>query len=318
MFATGGRAVANAEHTALLALVRTAEERRIARHRVTSLVEGVRSATAVVEGRLSGFEPVDATLAADLRCMIPSDLVRCLGAMLDRLASERPDVHLVTVLDDDYPSNLRQIHDRTPLLFTRGSFGPTDRQAVAVVGTRRPSEVGLDQASRMAKGLSAAGVTVVSGLAAGIDTAAHRAALEAGGHTIGVLGHGIALPTYPRENEALASQIAMSGGAVVSQFWPTAPPTRITFPIRNVTTSGLSAATVVVEAGETSGARQQARKCIKHGKQLFLLDRLVTHQAWARSYAERPGVVVVRDVGDVLSRLNDLTFTSPPMQLVLG
>jgi len=109
----------------------------------------------------------------------------------------------------------------------------------------------------------------------------------------------------------------LDGGALVSQFWPASLPSRQTFPIRNVTTSGLSLRTVVVEAGETSGARLQARKCLEHGKQLFLLDRLVTGQDWARRYAERPGVVV-SDVDEILVRVDGLLGSDEPVQLVFG
>jgi DNA processing protein len=210
------------------------------------------------------------------------------------------------------------IYDRPPFLFVRGELRASDDRAVAVVGTRKPSPAGLEQSAKLASGLAQAGVTVVSGLAEGVDTAAHRAAIDAGGRTVAVLGHGILHPTYPKSNTDLAAQIAGGHGALVSQFWPTAPPTRNSFPIRNVTTSGLSVGTVVIEAGETSGARQQARKCLEHAKQLFLTKDLVTHQAWARRYAERPGVVVIGDVDEVLSRLDLLLPQPKPVQLTLA
>jgi len=318
VFASKGRIVASTEHVALLALVQLADELEVPRHRVTALVEGAGSAVAVLEDRLSGFEPVDVALAGDLRrCSTPERMDQ-LAMMLDRLAHEHPDVHLVTVLDDSYPTALRQTHDRTPLLFVRGALALDDEPAVAVVGTRHPSPAGLDQASRFAGGLAGAGVTVVSGLAAGIDAAAHRAAVDAGGRTIAVLGHGIAAPLYPKENSALAHQIVASNGAVVSQFWPATPSSPLTFPMRNVTTSGLASATLVVEAGETSGARQAARKCLEHKKRLLLLESLVAAEGWARSYATRPGVLVVRDVTDVLGDLATSHLAPPPVQLVLG
>lgn len=318
VLATRGQAVASSEHVALLVLVQAADELGVARHRVARLVEGAGSALRVLDDRLSGFEPVDTTLAGSLRRHATADHLEQVGAMLDRLAAEHPDVELVTVLDEAYPTTLRRTSDRTPALFVRGDLALCQRQAVAVVGTRRPSPGGADQAARLARGLAAAGTTVVSGLATGIDTAAHRGAVDAGGRTVAVLGHGIAAPIYPAQNTDLAHRIVASGGAVVSQFWPQAPPTPATFPLRNVTTSGLAAGTVVIEAGETSGARQQARKCLEHGKQLFLLESLVTAEPWARSYAERPGAVVVRDSDDVLTHLAASTVTAPPAQLVLG
>jgi DNA processing protein len=155
----------------------------------------------------------------------------------------------------------------------------------------------------MARLLAEAGVTVISGLAAGIDTAAHEQMLVQGGRTIAVLGTGI-LRTYPKENLELAVRIAQSG-SLVSQFWPSQPPTRYTFPRRNVVTSGMGQGTVVIEATRTSGAKMQARLALEHGKQVFLVSRLVMNQSWARKYVER-GAVEVHRVEDVVSRLRSL------------
>ena len=135
--------------------------------------------------------------------------------------------HLVTVLDDKYPANLRLIHNLPPFLFVRGTLQRDDARSVAVVGTREASPDGLRRAAKMARGLAGDGVTVVSGLAKGIDSAAHEATLECDGRTIAVVGTGI-LRTYPAENAELAERI-LERGAVVSQFWPrasTRPSTR--------------------------------------------------------------------------------------------
>src|SRR5207302_7426526 len=112
-----------------------------------------------------------------------------------------------------YPANLRLVYDRPPFLFVRGELRDEDRRAIAVVGTRKASEQGLREADRLARGLAERGVTVLSGLALGIDTAAHRAALDAGGRTIAVVGNGIAARVYPRENAKLADEIVTLGGA---------------------------------------------------------------------------------------------------------
>jgi DNA processing protein len=207
---------------------------------------------------------------------------------------------VVTVLDDEYPVTLRTIHNLPPFLFFRGRLREDDALAVAVVGTRQPSPDGAARARRMATRLAERGVTVVSGLARGIDTAAHEAALDAGGRTIAVLGSGL-LRVYPKENEDLAHRIAESG-AVVSQFWPDMPPRRQNFPLRNVVTSGLGQGTVVIEASATSGARLQARLALEHGKHVFLLKSLVDDHPWARGYAKR-GALVIKDVDDVLRAL---------------
>jgi DNA processing protein len=145
-------------------------------------------------------------------------------------------------------------------------------------------------------------VTVLSGLALGIDTAAHEATLDTQGRTLAVMGTGIHR-IYPAQNRDLADRIVKAGGALVSQFWPDAPPTRWSFPMRNVVMSGMAVGTVVVEASRTSGAKMQARLALEHGKRLFLVESLVMHEDWARKYAERPGATVVQSVDDVLAAL---------------
>ena len=216
-----------------------------------------------------------------------------------RRALEGLDAQLLTVLDDAYPANLRMINDHPPFLFVRGTIEAADDRAIAVVGTRRPSEEGVRAAGRIAGALAGRGVTVVSGLAEGIDTAAHAGALNAGGRTLAVFGTGISR-LYPASNRSLARAIAASG-AVLSQFWPDMAPSRWSFPVRNIVTSGLGVGTLVVEAGPTSGARQQAHHALRHGKRLFLLRWLVEHQPWARELMNTPGVVAIDDVEDVLA-----------------
>jgi DNA processing protein len=219
-----------------------------------------------------------------------------------RAAEEAVGARLVTVLDEDYPRNLRLIFNPPPFLFYRGALERRDVRSVAVVGTRRASGEGLRRAAKMARALVAQDVTVLSGLAAGIDEAAHEAALAAGGRTIAVMGTGITR-VYPKHNEPLAERIAHSG-ALVSQFWPTQPPAKHTFPRRNIVTSGMSQGTVVIEASRTSGAKMQARLALEHGKLAFLVGSLVTDQEWARDYLERyPRAVLVDDVQEVIDRL---------------
>jgi DNA processing protein len=287
------------------------------RHRLSDLLEVAGSPQVLLGGEASGLELLEAELAARLVAEFDPDAQTRWETELTQLAGRHSDIAVLTVCDDAFPSNLRQTYDRTPFLFVRGQILEDDARAIAVVGTRRPSPEGIEQADRLGRRLAEAGVTVVSGLAEGVDTAAHLAALAAGGRTVAVLGHGIEYPVYPASNRGLADRIS-AAGALVSQFWPQGHPTAQTFPMRNVTTSGLSLGTVVVEAGETSGARQQARRCLEHGKQLFLLDRLVTHQEWARRYAERPGVVVIRDVDEVLGRVETLSPRTDCVQLTFA
>ena len=198
----------------------------------------------------------------------------------------RAGVRMVTVLDERYPSNLRMIHQRPSVLFIRGGDDDRDEMSVAVVGTRHPTARGVEQASTLAAGLAGRGIPVVSGLAAGIDTAAHRAALAGGGRTIAVIGTGIDR-VYPPQNADLQEEIA-TRGMVVSQFLPGSAPSKISFPMRNAVMSGYALATVVIEAAYRSGARMQARLALQHGRHVFLMRSLLEHD-WARNYAQRPG-----------------------------
>jgi DNA processing protein len=184
---------------------------------------------------------------------------------------------------------------------------------MAVVGTRNPSRAGIDAAHRIATELAQRGVTVVSGLAEGIDTAAHSGALSAGGRTIAVFGTGIEV-TFPAKNRSMATAISRSG-ACVSQFWPSLRGGRWTFPVRNVVTSGLSLGTVVVEAGETSGARLQAEEAVRHGKRVFLLRDLVSSQPWARAIADSPVAAAMDSVDDVV-RAIDVDLATQPLALL--
>ena len=213
-------------------------------------------------------------------------------------------MRLVTVLDPDYPPNLKAVHDRPPILFIAGHITPDDAKAVAVVGARKATEAGCEQATQIAEHLTQTGYTVVSGLAAGIDTAAHTAALNHNGRTLAVIGTGLTR-AYPRENLALQQDIA-ERCAVISQFWPDAPPTKRSFPMRNATMSGIALATVVVEASETSGARTQARLALAHARPVFLTKTLVTEQPWAQQIARRPGTQIIHNPTEITGALERL------------
>lgn len=286
------------ERAALIALLRRGDRSWAA---VADLVEAAGSALTVLsepvpgQGRLFGDDP-----AAELRAA---------GAEVD--GWRRDGIDIVTLLDYDYPANLLTIHQRPPVLFLRGHRHPAEERAVAVVGTRSPSAEGLRQADEVAGGLARRGVVVVSGLAAGIDTAAHLSALRNGGRTVAVIGTGLHR-AYPAANASLQDRIAREG-LVISQFWPDAPPTKHSFPMRNAVMSGYSLATVVIEANYRSGARMQARLALEHGRHVFLMRSLLAHD-WARSYAERPGTSVVDSAAEVLADLERLA--AEPRELV--
>ena len=243
----------------------------------------------------------------------PADVSQA-QTLIERVTSQ--GVRLITVLDEDYPENLKLIFNRPPFIWVRGELEPRNLRAIAVVGTRQATEEGRAAAARLARGLAQARVIVLSGLARGIDTAAQAATIEAGGRTVAVMGTGILAPVYPAENGELAERIVGTGGAIVSQFWPQAPPRKANFPRRNVVMSGMSAGTVVVEAAATSGAKMQARLALEHGKRLFLPQPLVASQDWARRYATRRGVTVVGDLDDILDEL--VKVVEVPRQMTLS
>lgn len=223
---------------------------------------------------------------------------------LELEAAELAGARIVTVLDDAYPMNLRQVPDRPPFLFYLGDLSDADHRSLAVIGTRGATEIGIRRAKLMAEGLVAADVAVYSGLALGIDSAAHVATLAAGGRTVAVLGHGIASKVYPATNDVLAKRIVDQGGALFSQFWPLARPAKWTFPRRNVVTSGCALGSIVIEASRTSGAKMQARIANEHGKLVFLLRSLVSHEPWAAKMVADGRAVEVATLEDVLRRLD--------------
>jgi DNA processing protein len=272
-------------------------------HHYADLVESRGSALAVLAGDYE--DPAQLEAPALFNTAPPAVEDVDLDAIMREVEAWRSEgMRLLTVLDHDYPANLRTIHNRPPLLFVRGELTEADSESIAVVGTRRPSAEGLRVADEMASRIARAGYTVVSGLAEGIDTAAHEATLAQGGRTVAVIGTGLRR-SYPQKNAALQRRLG-DESAVVSQFWPDAPPTKTSFPMRNAVMSGFALATVVIEAGDTSGARTQARHALGHGRPVFLFASLLRHR-WAREYAELPGTHVVEAADEVLDQVGRLT-----------
>jgi DNA processing protein len=282
-------------------------------HRTAVLVDEAGSALRLLRREWNGLEPFDVSRVEQLVQRVPEKELEQQEKLILQLGER--GVQVTTILDDEYPVNLRTIYNPPPMLFVRGSLIAADDRAVAVVGTRQASPEGLLQATGLAQELAASQITVLSGLARGIDTAAHKATLRAGGRTIAVMGSGIDR-IYPSENRALAEEIIEAGGALVSQFWPSAPPTRYSFPMRNVVMSGMSIGTAVIEASSTSGARGQARIALDHGKRVFLVEDLVTRQEWARVYAQRDGAMVVKSTRDIVDAV--VAALHPPKQLSLA
>lgn len=281
------------ETAAVIALLR---RKYVAATKLAELVETTGSALQILE---------DAAGSGRLFAEVTSD---SLDKELEEIAAEiqawrEEGISVLSIFHDDYPLNLRAVHDRPAVLFVRGALAADDTTAVAVVGTRQASELGLRRARALAAQLADAGHVIASGLAAGIDTAAHTSALQAGGRTIAVIGTGLR-HSFPKENAALQRQLGETS-AVISQFWPDQRGAKWTFPQRNAVMSGVSLATVVVEASRTSGARIQARLALEHGRPVFFLRSMLDHE-WARDYSERPGVYVADTTDDVVRRLERL------------
>ncbi len=231
-----------------------------------------------------------------------------LSAALDGAAAELAEwtsdgIKVISVLDQHYPDNLRAVYDRPPLLFVVGELLQDDSRSVAVVGSRNPSAAGISRTQTLVTGLVQAGYTIVSGLAAGVDTAAHARTLALGGRTLAVVGTGLR-KCYPPQNAELALRLAKRC-ALVSQFWPDTPPARRNFPMRNAVMSGITRGTVIVEATHTSGTRVQARLALAQGRPVFLFASLL-RQPWARELSRRPGTHVVDGAAQVVEVLDRL------------
>ncbi|MFO7697242.1 MAG: DNA-processing protein DprA [Anaerolineae bacterium] len=217
---------------------------------------------------------------------------------------ERLNVHVVTWESPDYPRLLREIDQPPALLYVRGAIVPADEFAVAVVGTRNASSYGKGIAERLAGGLAENGVTVVSGLALGIDGVAHRAALDAGGRTIAVMGCGLD-SIYPSRHRKLAEEIEASG-ALVSDYALGVKPEARNFPPRNRIISGLSLGTIVVEADRQSGALITLHFALEQGRETFAVPGNIQARTsmGTNDAIQRGEAKLVTSVEDVLNELN--------------
>jgi DNA processing protein len=219
------------------------------------------------------------------------------------LRVRRSGVCALTWEDPGYPTLLRQIHDPPPVLYVRGELAPEDAWAVAVVGTRNASAYGKEAAKVLAGDLARSGVTIVSGLARGIDAQAHRAALDAGGRTIAVLGSGLDV-IYPWEHRRLAAEIAQQG-ALVSEYGLGVKPEAANFPPRNRIISGLSRGVLVVEAGERSGALITADFAADQDRDVFAVPGSIFQRgSQGTNRLIRDGAQPVLSAADLLESLN--------------
>lgn len=218
----------------------------------------------------------------------------------------RDDAHLLTPADAGYPALLREIPNPPPQLFVRGSVDALALPQLAIVGSRHATPSGTETAQSFASHLAGRGFCITSGLAEGIDAAAHRGALAARGRTVAVCGTGPDI-VYPRQHEALAEEIIASGGAIVSEFAPGTPVLRSNFPRRNRLISGLAVGTLVVEASLRSGALITARHAMEQGREVFAIPGSI-HNPVARGCHRliRNGAKLVETAADIVDELGGL------------
>lgn len=218
---------------------------------------------------------------------------------------ESQGIKILTWQDGAYPQRLKEIDQPPPVLYIKGDYLPEDMYAVSIVGTRRVTPYGRQITEELASFLSANGMTVISGLARGVDAIAHQTALKAGGRTLGVLGSGVD-KIYPPEHRQLAEQM-MEHGAIISDYAPGTPPDASNFPPRNRIISGLSLAVVVIEAGETSGALITAEFAAEQGREVFAVPgSILAPQSKGTNKLIQRGALPLLNVKDLMQAL-DLT-----------
>ncbi len=212
-------------------------------------------------------------------------------------------IKILTWQDKEYPAGLKEIDQPPPVMYVRGEYLADDLFAVAIVGTRRVTPYGRQVTEELASFLASNGITVVSGLARGVDAIAHQAALKAGGRTIGILGSGVDV-IYPPEHAKLAEQM-IERGAVISDYAPGTPPDASNFPPRNRIISGLSLAVVVVEAGETSGALITAEFAAEQGREIFAVPgSILAPQSKGTNKLIQNGAHPLLTVNDIMQALD--------------
>ncbi len=218
------------------------------------------------------------------------------------LLAQKHDIKIISIDDEQYPDNLKTIHSAPIILYVKGSLQPEDTCSIALVGSRRASLQGLSHAKKIAAALAVKGLTVVSGMARGIDTSVHEGALCVKGRTIAVIGSGFT-QIYPPENRNLAERIAQQG-AVISEFPMSAPPLAHNFPRRNRIISGLSLGVVVVEAARNSGALITADYALEQGREVFALPGDINaRNAFGTNELIKQGARLVSDAEEIIQEL---------------
>lgn len=236
-----------------------------------------------------------------LDSLLHTRVTRNLDKEIERI--ERAGADILTTEDAEYPALLRQIELPPPLLYIRGSLRSSDEWAVGVVGTRSPTVYGKEAAHRITHDLATQGVTIISGMALGIDTIAHTTTLDAGGRTIAVLGCGVDI-AYPERNRGLAQRI-LEQGAIISEYALGTAPSQGNFPPRNRIITGMSLGTLIVEAGAQSGALISGNFALDQGREVFVVPGSIFSRASEGTHSLiRNGATLVTSANDILEALN--------------
>ena len=226
--------------------------------------------------------------------------------------AEELGIQIVTLVDEQYPALLREIDDPPMVLYVRGTLPIDPARSIAIVGTRRGTRYGKMVAARFASRLAMKGMTVISGLAAGIDTAAHQGALDVGGRTVAVLGCGLDYP-YPKRNQPMLAQIVKDGAALTEYSFGTRP-AKWTFPQRNRILAGLSRGVIVVQAPERSGSLITARLALEQGREVFAVPgNITTITSAGTNRLIKDGAKLVETIEDVLVEFPDLWKQREPI-----
>ncbi|WP_081770486.1 DNA-processing protein DprA [Brevibacterium sp. VCM10] len=272
---------------------------------VSLLTHGERMQWAQLRDRLANDEALPSMLVAE------ADDIRAGYETIEIWESKSGGANFYSYLDPGFPDQLRTVWDFPPFVFLKGDERPLDSQlgdlGVCIVGSRKPHPDSVVATERIAEALSANGITIVSGLAEGIDQAAHRAALRRSGRTVGVIGTGID-QYYPASSKKLQMELEAGHGMVLSQFIPGSAPTKYSFPMRNATMSAYGSASIIIEASEKSGTRHQARQAVRHGRPLILSPQVARETTWGRRLANDP--LIDAKVGHTLEQTIELALAA--------
>jgi DNA processing protein len=288
------------EQNDLLALLRLLMVPGIGPTRVRNLIGHFRHSAAVLQATTAALcrvNGIDQILAEAIRQAPPDEIA---AQQISLLAAHH--ARIVTFWDDDFPSALKAIDDAPVALFVQGDFQQADKYCIAIVGTRQPTAYGSMVTERLTNDLVARGLAIVSGLARGVDTLAHRSALKAGGRTLAVLGSGLDM-IYPPENRRLADEVS-ANGVVISEYFFGVKPDAVNFPRRNRIIAGLALGVLVIEAGESSGALITAAMALEQGREVFAAPgNIFSPKSIGTHRLIQEGARLVRSADDVLSEL---------------